>query len=152
MGPPPYSEVDPEKKAPPPSGYGQPYPGQNPGPNLAQPYPPQQALSNNSVQPMNYGQPLPGYSTQQPPQQMQIVVQQQPNPMQLQCPNCKQWVISKVEYETASGTWLICLAVCCFLGPFGCCLVPFCLDDCKDALHRCPACKAIIGRKTIFND
>lgn len=57
---------------------------------------------------MNYGQPLPGYSTQQPPQQMQIVVQQQQmvqqpgqqtiqvqlqrNPMQLQCPNCKQCV------------------------------------------------------------
>ena len=46
--PPPYSEVDPEKKAPPPSGYGQPYPGPNTGQNLGQPYQPQQALSNNS--------------------------------------------------------------------------------------------------------
>ena len=63
--PPPYSEHDPEKKAPPPSGYGQPYPIQGQpyphqgqpypnqnqpvaGQNLAQPYPVRQALSNNS--------------------------------------------------------------------------------------------------------
>ena len=69
---------------------------------------------------MNYGQPLPGYSTQQPPQQMQIVLQQQPmvqqpmvqqpgqqtfqvqlqrNPMQLQCPNCKQCVSVVINYH-----------------------------------------------------
>ena len=60
---------------------------------------------------MNYGQPLPGYSPQQPPQQMQIVVQQQPmaqqpiqvllqrNPMQLQCPNCQQWVSVVINYH-----------------------------------------------------
>merc|ERR1719204_787404 len=99
--PSPYAENDPHDTAPPPSGYGQPYPNQdqpypnqdqpyypNQGPpiagqNPAQPYPTQQALSNNSMQPMNYGQVLPGYAMQQPmqqahPQQIQVVIQEQP--------------------------------------------------------------------------
>ena len=80
---------------------------------------------------MNYGQVLPGYAMQQPmqqahPQQIQVVIQEQPMveqpdqqqvqqvelqriPQELQCPQCKLTVVSKVDYEIGNGTFLISL-------------------------------------------
>ena len=47
------------------------------------------------------------------------------------------------------GTWMICFICVMFGGAFGCCLIPFCVDDMKDANHFCPNCNASVGRREV---
>jgi lipopolysaccharide-induced tumor necrosis factor-alpha factor len=71
--------------------------------------------------------------------------------MTIQCPQCRQQVVTGVQYESGGGTWLISLGICIFGGIFGCCLIPFCINECKDAVHICPACNNYIGRRNFLN-
>jgi lipopolysaccharide-induced tumor necrosis factor-alpha factor len=71
-------------------------------------------------------------------------------PSSLQCPQCRQQVVTVVQYESGAGTWLIALLICLFGGIFGCCLIPFCASSCQDAVHTCPACRSLIGRRNVF--
>ena len=72
------------------------------------------------------------------------------NPVAVQCPRCQQQIVTAVQYETGGGTWLIALLICLFGGIFGCCLIPFCVPGCQDAVHTCPACRSLIGRRNII--
>lgn len=49
--------------------------------------------------------------------------------------------------RTSSGlvTWLAAAGVLIF-APLGCCLIPFCINDIKDVIHKCPACKYDIAK------
>ncbi|KAM3916558.1 LITAF domain-containing protein-like isoform 1-T2 [Leptodactylus fuscus] len=61
-------------------------------------------------------------------------------PASCTCPVCRQNVVSRIEYNTGLLTWLIfgiLLLIGCWLG---CCLIPFCVDGCKDVDHYCPNC------------
>ena len=72
------------------------------------------------------------------------------HPMAIQCPICYQQIVTVVQYENGGGTWLISLLICLFGGVFGCCLIPFCVPGCQDAVHTCPACQKMIGRRNLF--
>ncbi|CAF1338362.1 unnamed protein product [Adineta ricciae] len=71
-------------------------------------------------------------------------------PVAVQCPRCQQQIVTVVQYETGGGTWLIALLICIFGGIFGCCLIPFCVPDCQDAVHTCPACRSLVGRRNVI--
>ncbi|XP_063679340.1 lipopolysaccharide-induced tumor necrosis factor-alpha factor homolog isoform X1 [Bolinopsis microptera] len=93
-----------------------------------------------------YPPPQQAYPPQYPPQQAPgVVVVQNIHydryPVQVNCPNCRQLVQSRVDYETGTGTWLIG----CFI-----CICAFCIDACKDAVHVCPSCAHILGRKNLI--
>jgi lipopolysaccharide-induced tumor necrosis factor-alpha factor len=88
------------------------------------------------VQPTTYIQPLGGFLSHYP----QAVV----------CMTCRQQVVTIVQYEPGGATWLIALLICFFGGILGCCLIPFCVPSCQDAVHTCPSCHNQIGRHTAF--
>ena len=71
-------------------------------------------------------------------------------PVSIQCPSCEKQVVTRVEYESGAGTWLISLVICIFGGFLGCCLIPFCISSCQDAVHHCPACSNYIGRRNLM--
>ncbi|XP_062581008.1 cell death-inducing p53-target protein 1 homolog isoform X2 [Saccostrea cucullata] len=133
----------PPGQQPPMQGYGQPYgqPGQ-PGGYPQQPY----------GQPA-YGQ-YPGYGQPQGYGQTTVVVAQpaltmvqqfRETPVHTRCPHCQAEVVTATSYETGTFAWIICL-VLCLVGCWPCCLIPFCVDGCKDVIHSCPNCHQTMGR------
>lgn len=159
---------------PPYPGYSEPS-GQNPYPPPnpaypAGPYDPTKAQQgyNQPGQPAGgYSQPTGGYA--QPtggyaqPYGMQTnyshgttVVVAQPAvtviqtfrdvPVHTNCPHCRAEIVTGTHYESGTFTWLFC-CILWFVGcGAGCCLIPFCLDGCKDVIHSCPNCRQQIAR------
>jgi lipopolysaccharide-induced tumor necrosis factor-alpha factor len=70
-------------------------------------------------------------------------------PQGIQCPYCKQSVLTRVHFEVGTGTMLIGLGTfltCCCLTP-----LPFMMDACKDVIHVCPSCNAHVGANKVIN-
>jgi len=159
-----------EASAPPPAAYGmEPTQQANPPPPVYQPtqvaYPvlPQQmhvangqthpqGFSNN--QPQGYPQAQPGFQptgpqvvTTQP-----IIVQNRAiygqTPLQQICQFCQANVVTNVSHEMGGGSWLICLGLLFFTGC--CCCLPCCITGLQDAVHQCPNCKRVVGRKNLM--
>uniref|UniRef100_A0A3Q4BZZ0 LITAF domain-containing protein n=1 Tax=Mola mola TaxID=94237 RepID=A0A3Q4BZZ0_MOLML len=75
------------------------------------------------------------------------VVTIQPLPVdasgQMMCANCQCTVVTRVEYRTGLLTWLICGILGIFI-IWPCCLIPFCVNACKDVEHICPTCNRVL--------
>ncbi|KAL5007382.1 hypothetical protein ScPMuIL_016188 [Solemya velum] len=125
VAPVPSSEPPPAYE-PPKAGYGA-LPGSG--------YPPQggyQAMTN----------PAPVYT------QPVIVIQNSTlgqNPKNLQCPYCQANIVTVINYDTGTLTWLSAGLFCLVGCWLGCCLLPFCINDLQDVRHTCPNCSQLIG-------
>ncbi|XP_061181816.1 LITAF domain-containing protein-like [Saccostrea echinata] len=113
---------------------------------MDQPPPPPQYSNPGSVP----GQPPP------PPGGNTVVYTQQPTffnsmmfrefPVAMTCTYCQATITTTTRYETGTFTWVAC-GVIAFIGCWmGCCLIPFCIDGCKDVVHSCPSCRQTLGK------
>ncbi|CAJ0956214.1 unnamed protein product, partial [Mesorhabditis belari] len=67
-----------------------------------------------------------------------------PYPCSITCPNCHQTAVTEVIYQAGLFAWLIC-GIMFIFGFWCCCCIPFCVDSCQDAEHRCRNCRHYIG-------
>ena len=85
------------------------------------------------------------------PQQHFIKIKSR-TPQQASCHNCQQCVKTRVEYHVGAGAFVSATCVAVMGGWMGCCLAPFFVKDCKDAVHFCPVCDTKLGvKKFIVN-
>ncbi|KAI1281979.1 Lipopolysaccharide-induced tumor necrosis factor-alpha factor -like protein [Halotydeus destructor] len=124
------------KPSPPPHDQpsGQPV-GQVYNPLQKQPqYPPTPAVTQAPIP----GPPIPGPA---------VMAQGNPgpHPFRATCASCSTEVTTEITPVAGLKTWLSAVLICCVGGDCGCCLIPFCVDSCRDVQHRCPSCKTYIG-------
>ncbi|CAB3258134.1 unnamed protein product [Arctia plantaginis] len=60
------------------------------------------------------------------------------------CRSCNAQIQTKVDFSTPNKAhiWAFLLCIC---GCWPCCLIPYCMDSCKNSVHYCPHCNAYIG-------
>ncbi|XP_059160366.1 lipopolysaccharide-induced tumor necrosis factor-alpha factor homolog isoform X2 [Physella acuta] len=141
----PYPPTDkPSQGFPTAPGYQQGYPA-------PQPYPPGYSQPGQPVG--MYAQP---YSTSANYTHGTTVVVAQPAitviqtfrdmPVHTNCPHCRAEIMTGTHYEVGTFTWVICCIMWLLGCGMGCCLIPFCVDSCKDVIHTCPNCQQQIAR------
>ncbi|KAL6481874.1 hypothetical protein MHYP_G00099540 [Metynnis hypsauchen] len=65
-------------------------------------------------------------------------------PAQLKCMYCQRDIVTVTRFINGALVWTIFTFLCAFLiWPF--CLIPFCVNGCKDVEHSCPYCHNIIS-------
>ncbi|THD28519.1 Lipopolysaccharide induced TNF alpha factor [Fasciola hepatica] len=74
-----------------------------------------------------------------------ILVQYGPHPTVACCPNCNEQTMTTINHVNGTLTWVLCGVIALLGGILGCCVIPFCVNSCKDVVHTCPRCGTTIG-------
>ena len=96
----------------------------------------------------NSSLPGPHIVTQQPQQVFVATVTPQNSkfPCLVHCQRCNKTVSTEVSMETSIYTHFFCCIICLAGGGSCClCIIPYLTDFSKDAVHKCPQCKAHMG-------
>ena len=72
-------------------------------------------------------------------------------PVKVMCVHCNTETLTNVKFDTGLGTWAICCGTAAFGCWLGCCLIPFCIDDLKDAVHQCGNCQRVVGERRLIS-
>lgn len=80
-----------------------------------------------------------------PPTIVTTIVPLGPKTTHMVCPHCQHEINTATKTSPSRTAWIASLIICCLGCPLGCCLIPFCIDDCMNTEHNCPKCKAFLG-------
>ncbi|XP_044160461.1 lipopolysaccharide-induced tumor necrosis factor-alpha factor homolog [Bufo gargarizans] len=129
---------------PPPYAFGGPQP---PGAERAHPVPPPYGFGGPQTPGVGVAHPTaPGVGGLQPTVVMAPVTTVvmatsfADTPASCTCPVCRENILTRIQHTNGLLVWVIfgtMILVGCWLG---CCLIPFCMDSCKDVDHYCPKC------------
>ncbi|CAJ0576379.1 unnamed protein product, partial [Mesorhabditis spiculigera] len=137
--PPPYPDAQNSSVYPSVPGPA-PYPQQNYG---AYPPSPQPQMQQYPSQP-TYQPSAPAHVITVQPTTVILNHQLGPYSCSVTCPNCHQTASTEVIYNAGLFAWLIC-GIMFIFGFWCCCCIPFCIDSCQDAEHRCRNCRHYLG-------
>ncbi|XP_076095368.1 LITAF domain-containing protein-like [Mytilus galloprovincialis] len=118
--------------------------------------------STEVPQSFTYNDPNTGAPQGPPPayniaNQSSVIIHNQPNvlyqtlifgetPVRMTCTSCRADILTNTHYENGTFAWVACIFLV-FVGlSLFCCLIPFCLNSCKDVVHTCPNCRVTVGR------
>ncbi|XP_077101977.1 uncharacterized protein LOC143753490 [Siphateles boraxobius] len=77
------------------------------------------------------------------PEEVVIIPRMTDVPVPMTCPHCHRKIATEMKFINGVTVWIVCL-ILAFLGIWPCCLIPFCVDGCKDVEHVCPGCKSLL--------
>ncbi|XP_041838229.1 cell death-inducing p53-target protein 1-like isoform X2 [Melanotaenia boesemani] len=60
------------------------------------------------------------------------------------CTTCQTQVTTEVTFQVGTYAWLMCLVFLLCGLILGCCLIPFFVNQFKDAYHSCPLCHRVL--------
>ncbi|XP_029001368.1 lipopolysaccharide-induced tumor necrosis factor-alpha factor homolog [Betta splendens] len=77
------------------------------------------------------------------PQAVPVQIQRLTNiPALVQCPFCRQTVVTKVTCAPGPSAWFLCVIIALTGLICGFCLIPFMVPSLQESRHSCPQCKA----------
>lgn len=91
----------------------------------------------------NEGRPAPVVNADAPPSN---AIRYGDYPARVKCIHCGQTVNTRLTYKEGLLTYAAACGICFFVAWCGCCLIPFCIDDCKDVYHHCTNCQRVVGK------
>jgi lipopolysaccharide-induced tumor necrosis factor-alpha factor len=71
------------------------------------------------------------------------------HPIQVECPSCHYNGLTKCETHNSTRAYVGCLLLSLIGCNLGCCLIPFCMEDCKNAEHHCNSCGKEVAYKRV---
>ncbi|MCJ8748155.1 hypothetical protein PDJAM_G00161830 [Pangasius djambal] len=64
-------------------------------------------------------------------------------PAPMTCTYCHQQIVTVTRATTGLLVWSV-FGILFLLGIWPCCLIPFCMESCKDVQHTCPSCRNVL--------
>ena len=75
-------------------------------------------------------------------------VYNQRSPVPMKCPSCGKERETRTRLEVTGSQFCACI-LCCWIGGYVLCCIPFCIKRCYNVRHSCHDCYYMIGESGV---